>query len=219
MLILPPRLIIPSGPPSLVFNQGAVDATALTTYTFPGVSFGVGEGDREVFIVLCAGLTSARTVVSMTIGGENATLSPNVTGSSGSQFTVGWARVTQSSGPVVVVLSGAASNLQLACWSYYNRRTAGDYDTSFGSTSSASAATLTISTCVIPPGGFLLASIVLGSTATVAVSGGPTEVYEIGSLIKEFAQQGPVVAPVTPSIVWTWTGATTCRAAAWAFAG
>lgn len=96
---------------SLSFLQATNLTTDLTTYTFSSENLGAAAGDRHIIVAIESRASSAgRTLSSVTIGGESATIAVQGTNSGGATSCVAALAIaavpTGTSGDVVVTFSG-----------------------------------------------------------------------------------------------------------------
>lgn len=102
---------------SIGYVTEAGSPSNLTTYTFSGTSIGAASADRVV-IVAVAGMTgSARTISSVTIGGNTATVAVTQASTSGTGTRIGLYYLAVPAGTtadIVVTFSGAMASCRIA---------------------------------------------------------------------------------------------------------
>lgn len=207
-------------PYSVEYVATTPDATTQSTYTI-SVSFGVANQDREIFVLVHLEAGTIPAITSITIGGVAATIGTQFTGGTTLRVACAFAAVpTGTSGNVVIVLDGNADGCSVSAYRVVGRPNAGASHTDVGNASSGSAAALSVNSCTVNAGGFILGSlmrdgVVTGVAATILTENLDTS---IDTTFGIWAGMYPIqVASSTPTIDWSWTTDCGCRAAAWAF--
>lgn len=149
---------------TIAYASTAVDANALTEYTYAGQGIGTAAANRKVVVAaaIISSTSVVRTVSAMTIGGVSATLVKQVNAASGNYPSLEiWQAVvpTGTTGDIVVTWSGDAARCGIGVWAVYGAKSAA-HDTGF-----STASPLTDS-LIIPSGGVGLGAAMSGGGAT-----------------------------------------------------
>lgn len=171
--------------PITLFAGGAATRTFLqaetpqiasaSTYTFTSVNLGTASSDRYVVVVIASGvLTPGRTLNSVTIGGNTATLDANANTSVAASSTtiVGIARLLVTSGTSANVVATFSGNMSVChCFTYTLTGLVAAAPTAT-KTTSVTSGTVINDTINIPAGGiFLMAAAATTSTGSWTETG------------------------------------------------
>jgi hypothetical protein len=191
------------------FANGTLISTDLTTYTFSTHAIGTASADRLVVVAILSGAAaSPRSVSSVTIGGNAATLY-------GTQSTntvrarAAFAGLLVTSGTtadIAVTFSGAMEQAMVTVWALTGAGASfAPHDVRFANMSAGSAST---SSLIVPQGGAVIAGGYFIDT-TAGLTGvtwtGPTEVLDAGGETANGRYSGASLSNQTASAGYTVT--------------
>lgn len=165
-------MLLDINPPKLIRSKLIVDNTStatngtnLTTYNFPGLSFGAaGSAARPKSMVVCAFASSVANLVSGSIGGVAGNVLVN-TGDLAASCGMMIAPCNDASGEVIVTWSDAATRCGIGVFSLFNNYSVVPTQAKFTTTVAANALNQTIN---VAGGGAVIA--MAGNNETVSAT-------------------------------------------------
>jgi len=109
-------LVRPSIPPVVTFIGATMNTSAATIYTFTAVNIGTASSDRLVVVSAQAGTNNSRTISTVTIGGNAATILANSTAAPNPVCMAQLLVTTGTTANIVVTWNGGVSRTRINVW-------------------------------------------------------------------------------------------------------
>lgn len=142
-----------------VLADSVSSTSGLTTYTFTGRNIGTADSNRYVMVCLGWSNSTTRTVSSVTVGGQAATVV--ATGSQVAIYRIAYP--TGTTADIVVTMSGACTAMSVGLFDTRCRASPYAFDSG---ANNATATTVTVANVGVNNGGFLIGVARMSTTAT-----------------------------------------------------
>lgn len=175
------RAAVSSSPVALTYVTNVTDSTDQTTYTFASTSIGTASSDRVVVVVIGSRANAARSISSVTVGGNSATAIATANNSGGgAEIAAIYAVAVPSGTTASIVVTFSAAMLRIAVGVYTLTGTGGAVTAYGTATQTPSGSSPTDSTIDCPANGGILAVNFSNSSATSSTTWtGLTERFDV----------------------------------------